>query len=214
MSEEVVLKGNRFGVQLVFDETVDFALVLQKLKHKLNDAKGFFGKGTTFLVSDKVSNEQREALQILLSEFELNLSIRSPKPVKEVVDEVKEMPEPVVPVAEPQPEVKIIRGTLRSGQEVVWDGSIVVFGNVNPGARIVAGGNIVIKGVCRGIVHAGAHGDRKATVTADKMMPGQIRIADIIACAPDKVEDVEKVECAKIKDNNIVIEPVEQREVS
>lgn len=213
MSEEVVLKGNRFGIQIVFDEAVDFTVVLQKLQHKLDEARGFFGKGTTFLVSDKVSDRQREALEELLQGFDMNLIVHS-RQRPQAAGEKAPPKEPVADAVSAEPEVKIVRGTLRSGQEIIWDGSVVVFGNVNPGARIVAGGNIIVKGACRGIVYAGAHGDREATVIADKMLPGQIRIADLVACAPEQVEAVEQVERAKIKGNNIVIEPVEEREVS
>jgi septum site-determining protein MinC len=204
MSEDVVLKGNRFGVKLVFNEKVDFGLVLQKLKAKLVEAKGFFVKGTTFIVDERVSDEQREALRTLLGEFELKLDINAPK--EKIETETK-------PERKKSGEIKIIRGTVRGGQIIEWDGSVVIFGNVNPGAKIVAGGNIIVKGTCRGFVHAGAYGDKDATVIAEKMMAGQIRIADIIACAPDKLEPAEKVECAKIRDNNIIIEPIEQREV-
>ena len=58
-------------------------------------------------------------------------------------------------------------------------GSIVIEGNVNPGAKIIAGGNIDIHGHCRGIVYAGAYGDINSYIIADKLSPLQIRIAHL-----------------------------------
>ncbi len=213
MSDEVVLKGSRFGVKMVFDETADFKLVLQKLQRKLMDAKGFFGKGTTFLVDEAIDPKEREALRSLLDEFGMKLDVKTAK--KKIHSEPKqEEPAVMDDGAQAEEKLKIIQSTVRGGQEIEWDGSIVIFGNVNPGAKIVAGGNIIVKGTCRGIVHAGAYGNREATIIADKMMAGQIRIADVIACAPDKLEPAKETECARIRENHIIIEPVERREVS
>jgi septum site-determining protein MinC len=87
---------------------------------------------------------------------------------------------------------------------------VLVCGNVNPGAQIIAGGSIDIRGTCRGLVHAGAYGDTSAFVIADHLMPTQIRIADIIARSPDKQEKTERAERASLKDGKIVIEPIER----
>ena len=88
----------------------------------------------------------------------------------------------------------------------------MIFGNVNPGAQIIAGGSIDVRGICRGYVHAGAFGDKTACVVADKLIPLQIRIADLIARRPDDIKDdikkTVKAERASIKDGNIVFEPV------
>ena len=75
----------------------------------------------------------------------------------------------------------VIEQTVRGGQEIIYDGSILVKGNVNPGAQVIAGGNIEIEGTCRGLVHAGAYGDMNAMITARRMRALQIRIASL-AC--------------------------------
>lgn len=91
-------------------------------------------------------------------------------------------------------------------------GSIVIEGNVNPGAKIIAGGNIDIHGHCRGIVYAGAYGDINSYIIADKLSPLQIRIAHLIARAPDNSENItdnksSTPEKAIICDNTIILEP-------
>ncbi|MBV8151824.1 MAG: hypothetical protein JOY59_09720 [Candidatus Eremiobacteraeota bacterium] len=87
--------------------------------------------------------------------------------------------------AETSPAVLYHRGTLRGGQSLANVGHIVVVGDVNPGAELLAGGDIVVFGVLRGVAHAGAQGDRSARVYALAFEPTQLRIADAIAAGDD-----------------------------
>ena len=104
----------------------------------------------------------------------------------------------------------VVNRTLRGGQEVQSQGSVLILGNVNPGAQVIAGGSIDIRGTCRGIVHAGAYGDRDAIIIADHLMPVQIRIADVIAQSPEQYEKPELAERASVQDGRIVMEPIER----
>jgi septum site-determining protein MinC len=208
MSEDVVFKGSRSGLQLIFDETVDFTSILKQLKAKLESAIDFFGKGTIVNVAiEKITKEQEAELSILFQRYGLTL-----RAMDASVPKVSELKAEEVAI-EASKEITIIERTVRGGQEIISNGSVVILGNVNPGAKIIAGGNIDIKGTCRGLVHAGAFGDLTATITADKMLAMQIRIADLIARAPDNLETVDATECARIKNGNIVIEMVNRQEV-
>ncbi|RPJ29107.1 MAG: septum site-determining protein MinC [Chloroflexi bacterium] len=71
--------------------------------------------------------------------------------------------------------------TLRSGTRIEFSGHVVVLGDVNPGAEIVAEGNVIIWGRLRGMVHAGAKGNRKAVICALDLSPTQLRIADEVS---------------------------------
>lgn len=71
--------------------------------------------------------------------------------------------------------------TLRSGQRVEYAGNIVVMGDVNAGAEIIAGGNVIVWGRVRGMIHAGAGGDRSATICALDLSATQLRIADEVS---------------------------------
>ena len=105
----------------------------------------------------------------------------------------------------------LIRRTLRSGQVVQYPGHVVVIGDVNPGAEIIAGGDVVVWGKLRGIVHAGATGDDEAVVCALSLAPLQLRIGNHIARAPEGREDVpERPEMASVQDGEIVAEPWEK----
>lgn len=80
-----------------------------------------------------------------------------------------------------------IRRTVRSGQSISSDGNIVIIGDVNPGAEIIAKGDITVWGILAGIAHAGSEGNDYARIRALKLNPVQIRIGKIFARRPDTV---------------------------
>jgi septum site-determining protein MinC len=100
----------------------------------------------------------------------------------------------------------LIQRTLRSGHSIKHPGHVTVIGDVNPGAEIVAGGNVLVWGRLRGTVHAGADGDRGSIVCALDLSPTQLRIADQISITPPQRRRP-KPEMASIENNKIVAEP-------
>jgi septum site-determining protein MinC len=78
-----------------------------------------------------------------------------------------------------------VQRTVRSGTTVRFDGDVLVLGDVNPGAQIVASGSAVILGSCKGMIHVGATGDASATVIALDLEPTQLRIGRRIALVPE-----------------------------
>lgn len=69
-----------------------------------------------------------------------------------------------------------IRRSLRSGQRVEHRGDVIVEGNVNDGAEVLASGNVVILGRLQGLVHAGFGGCEDASVCARVFEAPQVRI--------------------------------------
>lgn len=102
-----------------------------------------------------------------------------------------------------------LKTTIRSGVEICHPSTIIIAGDVNPGATIIAGGDVLIWGSLRGIAHAGALGNRQALIMALKMLPTQLRIADLVARAPDNLPDNYTAEMAYISDEGIKINPAE-----
>lgn len=84
------------------------------------------------------------------------------------------------------PQVLYLHQTLRSGQTVNHKGNLVIIGDVNNGAEVIAEGDILVWGALRGIAHAGSAGNERAEIRALKLAPLQLRIAQSIARAPDK----------------------------
>lgn len=80
-----------------------------------------------------------------------------------------------------------LRKTIRSGQSISSDGNIIVIGDVNPGAEIIAKGDITVWGILGGIAHAGSDGNNYARIRALKLNPVQIRIGEVFARRPDTI---------------------------
>jgi septum site-determining protein MinC len=95
--------------------------------------------------------------------------------------------------------------TVRSGHSIHFPGHVTILGDVNPGAEIIAGGNIIVWGRLRGTVHAGAGGDETCIVCALDLAPTQLRIAGHIAISPAK-EGRQQPEMAKVREDQIVAE--------
>ncbi|MFM7320188.1 MAG: septum site-determining protein MinC [Armatimonadota bacterium] len=97
---------------------------------------------------------------------------------------------PVAPAAPPVPSgasiALYVPSTVRSGQRVVHDGTVVVMGDVNAGAEVIAGGDVLVLGTLRGLAHAGCQGDEAARIFAMSLRPPQLRIAGAIARAPEE----------------------------
>lgn len=99
-----------------------------------------------------------------------------------------------------------VNKTLRSGTRIEFAGHVVVFGDVNPGAEIIAGGSVIIWGRLRGFVHAGAQGNKDSVVCALDLSPTQLRVADEIAVAP-KRSGRPQPEVVRLKDGHLQAEP-------
>jgi len=219
MSEDIVkIKGTSLGLQLSFAPEASFEDVRENLRKKLESGTTFFLRGTLVLIPrDVFMGSERDELQRLFHEYGLICRTQKPEPEPEKKQDPKPVvQQPVQPVNQaeelkPQ-EMVVINRTLRGGQEIRTKSSVLVCGNVNPGAQIIAGGSIDIRGTCRGLVHAGAYGDSTAFIIADHLMPTQIRISNLIARSPDEMEKTDRAERASIKDGQIVIEPIERQD--
>lgn len=103
----------------------------------------------------------------------------------------------------------IHQGTLRSGEHRQVSGSVLVLGDVNPGAQIRAEGHVLVWGRLRGIAHAGCSGDRSAVIVALHLRPLQLRIADQVARGPEELPPVGLAEKAHLVEGAIQIDPAD-----
>ena len=101
------------------------------------------------------------------------------------------------------------QGTVRSGEYIESSGDLLILGDVNPGAKVSAEGNIIIWGRLLGIAHAGNKGNSNATISALQLRPLQIRIAKKIARGPKEKPQIGLAEQARIASEEIIISPLE-----
>ncbi|WP_269622399.1 septum site-determining protein MinC [Prochlorococcus marinus] len=104
-------------------------------------------------------------------------------------------------------EVFFHQGTLRSGQSIEAINDLLVLGDINPGAIVTAGGDILIWGRLLGIAHAGKNGNINSTISALELRPVQLRIANTIARGPEEKPEEGLAEEASLEDGRIVIKP-------
>ena len=93
---------------------------------------------------------------------------------------------------------KLHNGSLRSGNRVEFEGTIVVLGDINAGAEVIAEDHIIVLGTIRGLAHAGAKGNKNAVIAANSIEAPQIRIADIVK-EIEKPENADEVHVNTVK---------------
>ncbi|WFR54755.1 septum site-determining protein MinC [Anaerocolumna sp. AGMB13025] len=211
MNNPVIIKGNKYGIVVVLDAEMGFEELKTKTAEKFRDSAKFFDKAQMAISFEgrKLSNEeQREILNIIAEETELHVvCVIENDPQKEEVFK-KALDEKLMELSNTTGQ--FYKGNLRSGQVLESETSIIVIGDVNPGARIVSKGNIIVLGSLKGTVFAGATGNTNSFVLALSMNPVQIRIADTIARSPDKPvkESLRETKIAFLENGNIYIEPL------
>ncbi len=188
------------ALMIKLDGKRSFKENLEELEKKLSSA---FFKGSISIVdlSDiQLSETQKEEIENILKKYNSRVLGYKTSDKKSEKTSIKNVSE--------KKSLKIINKTLRSGQRVEYDGDILIIGDVNPDAYVVASGNIIVMGTLRGIVHAGANGDETAVIMALKLKPQQLRIASYFTRSPDEMEEPEYPEKAYIEDNKIYIDKI------
>lgn len=205
MAEDVAFKGVNGGLELAWNDKVAFAAILAGLTAKLAASSEFFPAGTVVKLpaACRLSVDEKAQLVALLGRN--GLVCQEAPAACGVVGAAGSTGSGERENYEIQ--ALVVNKTLRSGQKVTYDGAVVVIGDVNAGAQVIAGGDIIILGACRGLAHAGARGDESATITASRIVATQLRIAGLIARAPDDLDKPACVETARIMNEKVVIEP-------
>lgn len=217
MDNSVIIKGLNNGIIVVLDAEIEFDLLKEKVVKKFRDSSKFLGNAQVALSFEgrKLTEDQQlELLKIISEQSELKIvCLVMDDPQKDALFQ-----KALEQTGEEKSKTngQFYKGNLRSGQSLECDTSVVVIGDVNPGASIISQGNIVVLGALRGTVYAGSNGNDKAFVLALDMSPGQIRIADTIARAPDNHDKAttKEAKIAFLEDGNIYIEPISKKILS
>ncbi len=195
MKNCITIQLKKDEIWIKIKEEAEEKEIIEELKEKLVDLKKLYKDDKTPIkVTGKVlKNKEMEAIQeIIKKEIEVDVEFESPKTlglhgIKKAFSKEIESSETI-----------FHKGSLRSGQRVEFEGSIVVIGDVNAGAEVIAGENIIILGDLRGLAHAGAKGNKEAIIATNKIDCPQIRIAD-------KIKEFEKEEAEEALKSNAYI---------
>lgn len=218
--QPVVIKSSKNGISLVLDDKLSFEELLEEIRKKFVDSEKFF-KNAHIAISFEgraLSQEEQFAIIEVIQQC-TTITIICILDHDELMDEVMRRRIGAYEEAHSPQTGQFYKGTLRSGQQIESETSMVVLGDVNPGAKVIAKGNIVILGALKGIAYAGAGGDDSCFVAALEMDPVQIKIGDHIGRCADKKEPVKgfrrkaKAEAsapqiATVYEQQILIEPI------
>lgn len=196
MNTEVLFENKNNKLVITLNKDVSYEELKEKLQKILQSSDTLFKNvNSPIIVTGKrlLDGEETEIEEMIKSKTDLEVKIERPKQMGlATINNIFTKDTTVTPT-------KVIKGMLRSGRRVDFEGSIVVLGDVNSGAEIVAEGNVIVLGKLRGFAHAGAKGNRSAFIAANEINPTQLRIADIIMKSSiEKVDENLGYECAKM----------------
>lgn len=184
MENCITIQLKKDEIWIIIRENAEEKNIKEDIKKKLVDLKNLYKDDKTPIkvIGKVLKNKEMEEIQeIIKEEIEVDVEFESPKTLglhgikKSFNKEIKTS------------ETIFNKGSLRSGQRLEFEGSIVIIGDVNAGAEVIAGENIIILGDLRGLAHAGAKGNKGAIIATNKIDCPQIRISD-------KIKEFEKEE--------------------
>lgn len=208
MSESLLIKGNKYGLTIILDELATFDNIKETLIKKLTDAKKFFKNAKvaiTFTGRELTDTEQQELIDIITNHSDMEV-------ICIIEENGKKQQEPEAEMSSSNGQMAVFhRGTLRSGQELAVDNSVIIIGDVNPGAKVTAGGNVIVLGALKGTVIAKGCNGKNPFIVALSMDPMQLRIGDIMGRSSAQMggsKETSKTQIAYVEEGRICIEPL------
>ena len=216
MQGYVAIKGTRNGLLLTLEPETSFGELLNALAERLAEAPSFFHGASLALDTSRrtLRVSERTQLEDLLAHYHVSVApleqvaamhrasdVDAHSPTSLTSDTSQTYHDP-----RESYDTLFLRRTVRSGQAIHHSSNVVVLGDVNPGAEIIAGGDIIVWGVLRGMVHAGYPDNEQALVCSLQLTPVQLRIAHLLSRPPEGSEVQPRPEVAAIKQGQIVVE--------
>ena len=204
MAQIVEIKIKRDELTITLNDKYEYKDILKALKKKIPDLKKLYKDDKTpIFVTGKVlkNKEIDEVKELIQKEIDVQIDFDSPKVLglygikKSYNQEIGESP------------TIYHKGSIRSGQKIENEGSIVIIGDINSGAEVIAGENIVVVGRIMGLAHAGAKGNKKAIIAAERIETPQIRISNIVKSIQKEAEEYSvRYTFAYVKEDQIELE--------
>ena len=176
-NEVITILANKNNIVIRIKEASTLPEIKKELKSKLSELKSFYKEEQNpILVTGKMlkKDEIDEINKMINKAIKVNVEFESPRSLG--LHGIRRIYKKDIAVSE----TKFYRNSIRSGQRVEFEGSIVIIGDVNPGAEVIAEDNIVVVGNLRGMAHAGAKGNKNAIIAAHIIDSPQLRISTII----------------------------------
>lgn len=202
-SNSVSINLRKDEILIKLDEKSKQEEIVGALKKKLPELKKLYKEEKTPIkVTGKIlKNKEIDEIQTLIKE-KIDVEIEFDMPKSLGLHSITKTFNREIGISE----TTFHKGSLRSGQKLETEGSLVILGDVNSGAEVIASDNIVVLGALRGLAHAGAKGNKEAIVAAGLFDAVQIRIANIVKEIDREEEPMHKQACISVVEDKIVIE--------
>ena len=203
MKNNISINLKKDEILVKINQEATYEEVIEELTRKLPKLKTLYKEEKTpiHITGKPFDNAQMDEIRdFVQSKIDVDVNFDMPKDMG--IHVIKNTFEEDLSISE----TKYVRGAIRSGTRIEFEKSVVVIGDLNAGAEVIAGGNIIVTGILRGLAHAGAKGNTKAIIATKKLEAPQIRIANVVK-EFEKEENIEpKQAYAYIEGENIVIE--------
>ena len=190
-------------VVIKINDGAEFSDIEKEVKKKVTQLKKIYKDDKTPIkvIGRVLKNKEIEKIETLIKEI-LDVDVEFDMPREMGLSNIKKTFLSEISTSE----TKFHKGSLRSGQRLEEERSIVILGDVNSGAEVIASDNIVVLGTLRGLAHAGAKGNKQAIIAAGRLDTVQMRIANIVKEFNREEEPLRKLAYAYVDDDKIVIE--------
>lgn len=177
MRSNISINLKKDNITIKLNEEASQEDIMYALRKKIPDLKKLYkGEHTPIVITGKVlKNKEIDEIQDLIKKY-IDVKIKFESPRTLGLHGIVKTYNKEIAISE----TKFHRGAVRSGQKIEFEGSLVIMGDVNDGAEVIAGDNIVILGALRGLAHAGAKGNKNAIIAASSIDAPQLRIANVI----------------------------------
>lgn len=190
-------------VVLKINEGAEFDDIQKEVKKRVTQLKKIYKDDKTPIkvIGRTLKNKEIDTIETIIKDI-LDVEVEFDMPREMGLSNIKKTFLSEISTSE----TKFHRGSLRSGQKLEEERSIVILGDVNSGAEVIASDNIVVLGALRGLAHAGAKGNKQAIIAAGRLDTVQMRIANIVKEFNREEEPLRKLAYAYVDGDKIVIE--------
>jgi len=179
VKQHIMIKGVKDGLLFLLDDQCDFDVIIEELKHKIEKTHQQLLSGPLIHITIKLGNrtiseeQSKQLTEIIRSQGNLIIhAIDSNVPA----------------VSKAHAELKVLSAIVRAGQEIEYDGDLLLLGDVHPGGVLRSTGDIYVLGALRGTAYAGIKGRTESIIAASVLRPTQMKIADILSKPLDEYE--------------------------
>ena len=175
----ITIKGSKYGVSVHMDPEASYKELLEEVRLKFSEASKFFeGSKVAITFEGRILTkaQEREMVKEISAAAGIHIicimdhDIKEEEKYKSIVTEILEKP--------PTHDGQFYKGTLKRRQVLESETSVIIIGDVELGAKVIAKGNVIVLGTLSGTVHAGASGKPDAFISALSIRSTQLRIGD------------------------------------